>query len=221
MKGLVAEHFREEACALKLQGPYDLAAPRESWNDTLCPFIDVVLLHVQTADSAVSALINQELKEEVYDDDSDNDSLAEFMMGIHALPAGQFASMQYVYAFESLEKDVLSLRLTLTFDDGQAFPLTHITFLNFDLQTGRRIQLRDLFGVSALKQLTFRVEAFLIDHLPADRQQEHILGSYALGEAFALMSAGLVFPVNVNVGEDRMVDWRYFLVAYPELRTLG
>lgn len=221
LKGLVAEHFREEACEHKLQGPFDLAAPRASWNDTLCPFIDVVLLHVETADSAVCARINQELKEEVYDDDSKNDSLQEFMMGIHALPAGQFSSMQYVYAFESLEKDVLTLRLTFTFDDGQAFPLTHITFLNFDLRSGRRIQLRDLFAVEALQQLTSRVEAFLIAHLPADRRQDYVLGAYALGEAFALTSEGMVFPVNVKAGDGGMVDWRYFLVAYAELRTLG
>ncbi len=213
-------HHHKENCARRKQPSSEHQDYNESNSDTLCPYIDILLVEVQTGKAAMDAKINQAIVDAVCGADPGKGSLKEYLGSIDELTEDSFIGYQRHCTIAHSSDNLLCIAMASTVDDGQAYPQQSVQFLNFDLKTGRAIKLDDLMLPQAGDTLLTMVAANLQKtYQPSDGWA--LMPEALIQDAnFQLHRTGLGILYEVKENAPAMAGMALFTLPYASVKHL-
>ncbi len=193
------EHFHQENCATREKNLKHPKPEDEQWmTDTLCSYIDVTTLKAKTGKPAVDAAIAEALLAEISGHGNKTyPTMAAYLNSINDLEEDEFISRDQYCAIICNEAGLLCVDAGGYEFGGGAHGIGWVSYLNFDLQTGRVLQLKDLLVPNYADRLD-EVAARIFFSIPENEEMlfEENRDNFKVNDNFAVTPGGLIFTFN-------------------------
>jgi hypothetical protein len=215
-----------------------IEVPREDWMDEdpepFCASRKIKLATISLNDEKVASLINSKIVKSItsgFGENSGNSSVRTYMNSIKSITSVEDGAMQEEQRCELLHNSNKLLSLDLFYESfmyGAAHGIAGVTSLNFDLQTGSKVGLKDVF-VQGYERKIFPIvkrnlfkdygsegwEDFkLTDNVSIGKNgvsfnyKQYEIGSYAMGAPSVLVKWS---EIKELLKENPYVDFKQFL----------
>lgn len=223
--GIAFEAHHQENCDNRERYLKAPKAADETWyTDTMCSYIDLLILKVTTGDAAASHAINEAIEDEVTTGEKEYASIKDYLNTVNDVEADEYLSLEQYCGVVTNDRNILAVSVGAFEFAGGAHPNSWVGYLNFDIRTGKLLQLNDLLvphGKAQLDRIGERL--FLGDNGDMDGESlawDFEPGNFKLNENFAITTGGLLFTFNpYEIGPYVMGAPQVF-IPYKEMKAL-
>jgi Protein of unknown function (DUF3298) len=200
-EGLAAisfEHFHQDNCERRERNLKNPNPEEGFYTDTLCSYSDLSLIKVSTGKKAVDDAIATAILDQLCGvQNRDCNSVQAYMNGISDLEDDEYLSLDQTCDVITNDKGVLAINVGGSEFNGGAHPVGWVHYLNFDLETGKVLTLKDLLVANyadRLNQIATKIFYALPDAEEMLLDDEE--GKFKLNDNFAITAGGLIFTFN-------------------------
>jgi hypothetical protein len=186
--------------------------------DNVCSYIKVDQMQITTGRPEVDALVNATLLQQVLaNGEGDFKTLEAYLKSIDQVEAGAYYAIDHYFDIVTLQADVLVVSHLIFLNEGGAHPIGGAGYLNFDLETGKVIALKDLLKPHFEARLNLIAGAI---YHGVDEEIEAIDSKFELNDNVAVTKTGLRFkfaPYEIASYAEGMPE---ILIPYTQIEDL-
>lgn len=198
-KRLLIKYYRNENCKNKDQNIKKKRGDYVLSTDTLCSYIELYSPLILTNNQNTNKLINSAIARSICSYDKGYKSINDFLNSIEQLPSDEYLTLSISFDIITNKDGILCLKKSDSEYSGGMHPYGSVTFLNFDLNTGKEISICDIFKSGYYEKLNYMAEKIF----KANNSSEELSwntpgGHFSFNKKFAIAKGGLILMFELS-----------------------
>lgn len=190
--------------------------------ETSCSTIDLIQLEVTTKNPEIGKKINATINEEICDSYGEtSSSLKEWFAMLNETDFESGFTLEVNCSVKSIYKNILCIEVTsYSYSQGAAHPNSYTEYINFNLETGKKIKYEDIIERTAIQTLSQAVENMFEKSYSEDDGWDYEKGNFPLSRNFILQSNGIFFFYNSYEIGSYAQGSQSLVIPYNKIRSL-
>ena len=215
------ENFHKENCATRDKNK-NKPVDESNWTDTLCSYIDISLIKVSVGNPKVDDLINNSIINNICSWEGGKkkyNSINDYLNTINSLNDNELRQIDCNVNIELNSNNILCVRIMISEYGGGAHGISVGSYYNYDLNTGKLIELKDILVANYTTKLNILGEKIFTD---ANGREgwDFEPGKFKLNDNFSITNSGLNFMFNQYEIGCYAMGGRDLLIPYTDIEDL-